>query len=82
MNYFRPANPTTGYIAVSGTLLTGIVGYPDCERAFQWLHQHEPTAKIGYSIFANYIPSTERLPPAVTLNCKAPWPWVNPPWFR
>ena len=63
----RPGEPTTGYVAVSVTVLTGTFHYPGCERAYEWLRPFEPVAKIGYSIFVYHISPTQSLPPALAL---------------
>jgi hypothetical protein len=61
-----PGHPTTGNIAVSATALVGTRA--GCERAFEWLRRYDPRAKIGYSIFIYYIPTSATLPPTVPFH--------------
>ena len=72
----RPGQPTAGTVAISVTFLqglyqcrgaTGCYSDPICLRAFNWLKQYEPIAKIGYSIFVYQIPGSQPLPPTMSL---------------
>lgn len=61
--FWDPARgPTTGWIAVSATLLQGGRGAPapgfhEPTGYFNWLNQYEPTARAGKTIFIYYIPN-------------------------
>ena len=46
--------PTGGWIAVSATELQGV--YFDDKHIYDWLKEHKPVAKIGYSIFVYRLP--------------------------
>ena len=57
---FNREVPQKGWLAVSSTIYMGACegGAPNCtynERAYTWLDQYKPVAKIGYSIFVYRI---------------------------
>ena len=59
--YWPDLGPTTGWLAISATLLkegqaTAIRGYTGSTTHFNWLKEHEPVTVIGHSIFVFYIP--------------------------
>ncbi len=60
--YYPERGPTTGWLAISATLLkegqaTAVRGYTGSTTHFMWLTQYEPITVIGNSIFIYNIPA-------------------------
>jgi len=59
--YWPDLGPTTGWLAISATLLKegqakAVRGYTGSTTHFMWLTKYEPVAVIGHSIFVFHIP--------------------------
>ena len=57
---FNRETPQKGWLAVSATILMGAckgdkIPCSYGERAYTWLDQYKPIAKIGYSIFVYHL---------------------------